>query len=310
MTLRALRRTVVQAFVLSTTVATSGAQSQTAPPSEPPAANPGRPTLTSPATLAPIGYLQFEQGYLGSLTSPETASQYGVNQVTKLTVQRRLLLQVLSQPFAQSRAVENSDSTRDAGDLLLGAQIVLYTPDTSQVKISAEEGHSTAPRKSLLPTVSLGYIGRVHAGTAPDIDLGAFSKSLILLLSGDLGGFHYDSNYQFNQQNGPSEDGSHDVRRAQCGQTLAVNHALFGPKLQLAVELYHLSQPLLYVEHDGRPAGRANLVDVLVSPSYVLEPNLVLDAGFARGLTATSTKWQSFVGFTYLLPHRLWKTRE
>jgi hypothetical protein len=32
----------------------------------------------------------------------------------------------------------------------------------------------------------------------------------------------------------------------------------------------------------------------------------VLDAGFNRGLTGTSTRWEIFAGFTYLLPGRLW----
>ena len=34
--------------------------------------------------------------------------------------------------------------------------------------------------------------------------------------------------------------------------------------------------------------------------------NLVIDGGFNHGLTITSTQWEVFVGFTYLLPHRLW----
>jgi hypothetical protein len=34
--------------------------------------------------------------------------------------------------------------------------------------------------------------------------------------------------------------------------------------------------------------------------------NLVVDGGFDHGLTRTSTRWEAFVGFTYLLPHRLW----
>ncbi len=36
--------------------------------------------------------------------------------------------------------------------------------------------------------------------------------------------------------------------------------------------------------------------------------NLVIDGGFNHGLTITSTPWEVFVGFTYLLPHRLWGT--
>jgi hypothetical protein len=31
------------------------------------------------------------------------------------------------------------------------------------------------------------------------------------------------------------------------------------------------------------------------------------DTGFNRGLTGTSTRREAFVGFTYLLPHRLWR---
>jgi hypothetical protein len=29
--------------------------------------------------------------------------------------------------------------------------------------------------------------------------------------------------------------------------------------------------------------------------------------GFDHGLTDTSTRWEAFAGFTYLLPHKLWK---
>jgi hypothetical protein len=29
------------------------------------------------------------------------------------------------------------------------------------------------------------------------------------------------------------------------------------------------------------------------------------DGGFNRGLTSTSTEWEAFVGFTYLLPYKI-----
>jgi hypothetical protein len=38
---------------------------------------------------------------------------------------------------------------------------------------------------------------------------------------------------------------------------------------------------------------------------YNEKKNLVFDAGFNRGLTATSTRWEIVAGFTYLLPERL-----
>ena len=34
-------------------------------------ANPGRPTVSTPATLTPVGYLQFETGVLAASHSPE-----------------------------------------------------------------------------------------------------------------------------------------------------------------------------------------------------------------------------------------------
>jgi hypothetical protein len=44
-------------FMLNTLAQLSRAQSATAPVPE---ANPGRPTVSTPATLTPVGYLKFE----------------------------------------------------------------------------------------------------------------------------------------------------------------------------------------------------------------------------------------------------------
>jgi hypothetical protein len=272
----------------------SAAAAQAQPDPDPPQANPARPTFTNPATLPPVGYLQFEQGYLGSLHSPDTTSQYGANQVTKLAVHPRLMFQIQLQPFAASLAAGDTTYTRGSGDVLLGTQLVLFPrPDG----------------KPRLPSVAIGYLGRIHTGTTGDTDLGSFAHSLVLLVSGDLGGFHYDSNYLVNDQPGSNAQGN-TIRRAQFGQTLSVNHALFLKNLQLAVELYHLSQPLVTVTDNATPVRRANLVDLLLAPSLTVRPNLVLDCGFSRGLTNTSTRWQSFAGFTYLLPYRLWPARK
>jgi hypothetical protein len=46
-------------------------------------------------------------------------------------------------------------------------------------------------------------------------------------------------------------------------------------------------------------------VGTLWSVGYAPRRTLVFDAGFDRGLTGTSTRWEVFAGFTYLLPHRL-----
>src|ERR1700690_261658 len=67
-----------------------------------PEANPARPTVSTPATLAPVGYLQFETGSLGATTSPEFGTRIGINQVTKLAVTPRVELFVQTEPYVHS----------------------------------------------------------------------------------------------------------------------------------------------------------------------------------------------------------------
>src|ERR1035441_3959751 len=98
----------------------------------------------------------------------------------------------------------------------------------------------------------------------------------------------YDTNYLFNEV----VDGA--VRRAQFGQTLSVSHSLY-KKLGISGEIWHFTQPFL----------RSNTVGNLWALNYNVRKNLVLDGGFNRGFTNTSTRWETFAGFTYLLPHKV-----
>jgi hypothetical protein len=110
-----------------------------------------------------------------------------------------------------------------------------------------------------------------------------------VLASADVKGFHCDANAAFNLlSEGP-------VRRGQFGQTLSISHPIAG-KFSLSGEIWHFTQPFL----------RGNAVGNLWAVGYTARKNLVFDGGFNRGLTSTSTHWEVFVGFTYLLPHRLW----
>ncbi|HXB61415.1 MAG TPA: hypothetical protein VNU94_01025 [Acidobacteriaceae bacterium] len=243
-----------------------------------PAANPGRPTVSTPATLTPIGYLQFENGALYATDSQEFANQVGLSQVTKLTIAPRLQLLTNWQPIAYSNA--DLDHTLLPGDITLGAQAV--------VLFGKPRLHGPAR-----PTVSLSYFGRAHEGTAPNLDIGGYAQSVLLLVSTDIRGFHIDTNAIQNEQ---VDDGS-GVRRLQLGQTFSLSRAI--GNFTVAGELWHFTQPLTH----GNCAGS------LWAVSYALRPNLVFDAGFDRGLTSTSTQWEGFTGFTYLLPHRLWPAR-
>jgi hypothetical protein len=247
-------------------VPSSAAQSE--PPDEP-EANPGRPTVSTPATLTPVGYLQFETGFLGASHSPEFSSRYGFNEVMKLSVAPRLELLASGEPIAHYTA--EGKTANSVADVFLGAQAV----------VSHGEGAT--------PTVAVSYFHRVYDGGAPEVDFGSPTNSFLVLASADVKGFHYDANALFNELNeGP-------VRRAQFGQTLSISHPL-GGKFTLSGEIWHFTQPFL----------RGNAVGNLWALSYTARKNLVFDAGFDRGLTNTSTRWEAFVGFTYLLPHRIW----
>jgi len=90
--------------------------------SDDPAANPGRPTVSTPATLTPVGYLQFETGFVGAESSSEFKSLSGLISVMKLAVSSRLEVLTSAEPIAHFTA----GSTRNAtADYALGAQGVL-----------------------------------------------------------------------------------------------------------------------------------------------------------------------------------------
>ncbi len=277
-----------------------------------PAANPARPTVTNPATLPPVGYLQLEQGYLGSFDSPVTDSQHGVNLVAKTAVHPRLMFVVEMQPWARSRGIGESTAQNGFGDVLVGGQAVLYNPPESSDEVVKEDIHRHAYVRSATPTIAMAYLGRVHSGTTSDIDLGSQSQTGLILFSGHAPGLdvHYDSNLIMSEQSGDSADASHTIRRAQFGQTISVDRPLLTDNLQFSLELYHFSQPLVHVTSSGRAVARANLFDGLFALSYTVRPNIVLDGGFAHGFTSTSTRWQSFAGLTYVLPYRLWPGRK
>ena len=233
-----------------------------------PEANPGRPTVSTPATLTPAGYLQFENGALYAEESPEFSARLGFNQVTKLTVLPRLELLLESEPFVRS-LIEKQKEVHE-GEVFAGFQAVLL------------------PGAHSRPTIAVSYFRRVHAGPAPEVDIGTSEQNALLLVSGDIWGFHFDANGIIAEQT----EGL--LRRGQFGQTLSVSHAL--KKLTISSEIWHFSQPLI----------RSDATGTLWALAYPLRLNLVIDAGFDHGLTGTSTQWEGFAGFTYLLPHRLW----
>src|ERR1700720_3660208 len=141
-----------------------------------PEANPARPTVSTPATLTPIGYLQFETGPLGATTPPEFGSRIGINQVTKLTIVPRLELFVQTEPYVHSSNSKGGDKKIHPGEVFIGAQAVVV------------------PGEGARPTISVSYVRRLYESPAPELDLGTFRESGTILASQDVAGFHYDGN--------------------------------------------------------------------------------------------------------------------
>jgi hypothetical protein len=241
-------------------------------PQDDPAANPGRPTVSTPATLPPVGYLQFETGFVAAQNSPEFTSRKSLGNVTKLAVTPRIEVFTSVEPIAHFTVGTNTANA--TADYFLGAQYVL------------------AQGSGAKPTLSASYVRRLYDGGAPEPDFGSPTNSLLLLGSADVKGFHYDANAFLNEL----VQGT--VRRAQFGQSLSISHPLpLFKGFTVSGEVWHFTQPFL----------RSNAVGNLWAISYTAQKTLVFDVGFNRGLTGTSTRWETFVGFTYLLPHRLWR---
>jgi hypothetical protein len=220
-----------------------------------------------------VGYLQFENGGLYGTDSPEFSTRLGINQVTKLTIDSRLQLMALFEPLTHSTGAEVSGNR--PGEVFAGLQAVIL------------------PGNEKRPTISGQYLRRLYASPAPEFDLGTFVQSATILLSDDLGGFHFDVNGLVMEQ----QDDKTKVRRAQFGQTLSISHRI--GKFTVSSEVWHFTQPLTH----------SNAVGNLWCAAYSVRKNLVIDAGFDHGLTSTSTDWEGFAGFTYLLPHRLWRQK-
>jgi hypothetical protein len=264
-------------FLIAASLSAFASGQETKPPTDTASAmpvvqvNPGRPTVSTPATLTPVGYLQFESGVLGAEKSEEFSNRTGIQTVVKLSLTRRLEVLVQTEPMVLSDLGNRTDHR--PGEVFAGFQAVIKQGEGSR------------------PTVSASYFRRLYASPAPELDIGTNRQSALLLVSFDIKKFHVDTNgivtEQISDQTG--------VHHAQFGQTLSISHPVAG-NLALSGELWHFSQPLI----------KSNAAGLLLAPSYAVNRFLVLDGGFNRGLTGASTRWEVFAGFTYLVPKKLW----
>ena len=200
--------------------------------------------------------------------SSKLSKRLGVEQVTKLSVDTLVQLLALFEPFTYSTGAAVSGSR--PREVFAGMQAVMLSGENKR------------------PTISVQYLRRLYASPAPELDLGIFVQSATILLSVPRGGFHFDMDGLVMEQ----QDAKTKLRRAQLAETLSISPI---GKMTVSGEVWHFEQPLI---HDSA-------VGNLWAASYSVRKNVVIDAGFDRGLTSTSTNWEGFAGFTYVLPHRL-----
>jgi hypothetical protein len=129
----------------------------------------------------------------------------------------------------------------------------------------------------------------LYASPPPEIDIGTFRNGALILVSDYLAGFHFDINGIVSEQTKGT------IRRRQFAQTLSISHPVGW--LTVAGELWHFTHPLT----------SRNVVGNLWAVSYPVRKNLVLDAGFNHAPTYSSTQWEGFAGFTYLLFSSTWE---
>lgn len=191
-------------------------------------ANPGRPTVSTPATITPVGHLQFETGFLGAWHSPEFSSRESVNEVIKFSVSRWFEFLAASEPLVHYRA--DDQITNGTAELFFGVQGIIHHGEGAQ------------------PTIAMSYFRRIYDGGVPELDFGSPRNSLLLLGSADIKGFHYDANAMLNEV---IEGTTH---RAQFGQSLTISHPV-GKRFAVSGEIWHFTQPFLRSNAVGKPMG-------------------------------------------------------
>jgi hypothetical protein len=165
-----MRDTLISCWGLLIFALSVPAQTTTGPV---PDANPARPTVSTPATLTPTGYLQFETGSLGATTSPEFGTRIGINQVTKLTVLPRLEFLVLTEPYIHSSNSRGGDKEIHPGEVFVGARAILLPGDGTR------------------PTIAVSYIRRLYESPAPELDIGTNRQGGTILSERRSGGLSF-----------------------------------------------------------------------------------------------------------------------
>ena len=140
-----------------------GEDGGTAAAEEDPVANPGRPTVSTPATLTPVGYLQFETGILAAWHSPEFSSQASINEVIKFAVSRRVQFLAASEPLRSFQYA----ARKWHGGVSLGVQGVLWPGEGARPTLSTSYFPRGPERRNSRPRCRQRHVIRSSCLPAP-----------------------------------------------------------------------------------------------------------------------------------------------
>jgi hypothetical protein len=225
--------------------------------------NPNRPTFSTPALTTQEGVAELEFGLAHS--ELDTADLDSSPFLLKLGVLKRVELRIGGNGLLHATAL-HAPSRTGYGDTTLGAQWT-FLPDGP---LGIDEAIQATWK---LPTAS----------SSNGLGSGGTDFLLMLLLSRDLGAFHFDFNLLANWlgRRAPRFDG------AQPALSLSVSRPLRGP-WTLTGEIYSIG---------GTSGGRA-IVSNLWSIGYKVSSRFVLDSGVDVGLSEAAPRATVFAGLT------------
>ena len=228
-------------------------------------ANPNRPTVADPADITQIGVIETEFGW------SRTWQQQGVHESNIGNLLKYAMLCDLEIRWNSTIATgQNIGGTSQYGfgDNVIGAQWRVIHQSRS------------------FPTIAFSYAAKIPtASVAKGLGTGKTDHVLKLLVSKDLGGFHFDFNTAYILAGRVQSSGyDHDFLL-----TLSGAHKLHGP-LGITAELYGFSR----LNRDV-PGYTSNLWAL----TFTATPRLVFDSGIDVGLTSGAPRKTVFAGFTY-----------
>lgn len=228
--------------------------------------NPNRPTFATPALTTQAGAAELEFGLERSLARGEGGSSFSPF-LLKLGLLKHLELRLGGNGLLH-QTQPGSPAATGLGDTTVGAQWCFLPNGPAGVDEAVQLTFK-------LPTASAGL----------GLGSGEADRTLMLLLSRDLGPFHADTNVLATWLGRGASDGGGTA--FQPAATLSVSRTL-DDQWSLTGEVYWI----------GATSENPPIVSNLWCAAFKLSPSLVLDGGLDVGLTHGAQRIAFFAGLT------------